>query len=333
MTTDPSSPTGGRTTPWHPGEVALQRAVGADDHLAAIGDRIIRREMPEQHRHFFAQLPFVVLGAVDPAGQVWATLRAGRPGFLAAPDAAHLQVLLARDPADPAEAGLEDGDAVAVLGIEPATRRRNRLNGRLHRLGSEAFTVSVDQSFGNCPQYIQRRAPRFLRDPRAAAPEPPAVSQQLDDRARAMIAAADSFYVATYVDGADGGRQVDVSHRGGRPGFVRIEADGSLTIPDFPGNRFFNTLGNILSNPRAGLAFLQDGTGDLLQMTGAATLLGPADLRAELPGAERYWRFHPRQLVFRPAGLPLALSLSADGWSPSTLRTGDWLPSTPPPAS
>src|SRR3546814_14766932 len=63
----------------------------------------------------------------------------------------------------------------------------------------------------------------------------------------------------------------DVSHRGGRPGFVRVtEDDGRsvLTIPDFSGNQFFNTLGNIAINPRAGLLFVDFATGDLLTLTG-----------------------------------------------------------------
>ncbi|MBP0492659.1 pyridoxamine 5'-phosphate oxidase family protein [Pararoseomonas indoligenes] len=280
--------------------------------------------MPEQHQGFFAMLSFVVLGAVDPEGQVWATLRAGRPGFMAAVDARHLRLGLARDPADPEDAGMEDGDALGLLGIDPVTRRRNRLNGTLRRSGADAFTVAVVQSFGNCPQYIQQRAALPLRDPRSAASAPPVVSERLDGRARAIISGADTFYVATYADIAGGERQVDVSHRGGRPGFVRIDADGRLTVPDFAGNRFFNTLGNMLVNPKAGLTFVEDGTGDLLQMTGRAEVLPDSPEVADFAGAERLWRFEPQKLVFRPAAFPLALSLVANGWSPSTLRTGVW---------
>ncbi|MGO7969101.1 flavin-nucleotide-binding protein, partial [Rhizobium ruizarguesonis] len=74
------------------------------------------------------------------------------------------------------------------------------------------------------------------------------IQQHLDDRARQMVEGADTFLVASYVDRDNGERQVDVSHRGGNAGFVHIGADGVLTIPDFPGNRFFNTLGNFLVN-------------------------------------------------------------------------------------
>nr|WP_231865084.1 pyridoxamine 5'-phosphate oxidase family protein [Sorangium cellulosum] len=54
----------------------------------------------------------------------------------------------------------------------------------------------------------------------------------------------------------------DVSHRGSKPGFVRVtEEDGRtvLTSPDFTGNFGFNTLGNLALNPRAGVLFVGEG--------------------------------------------------------------------------
>jgi Pyridoxamine 5'-phosphate oxidase len=49
---------------------------------------------------------------------------------------------------------------------------------------------------------------------------------------------------------------------------VRIGPDGVMTIPDFAGNLFFNTLGNFLVNPKGGLVFPDWETGGLLQLTG-----------------------------------------------------------------
>ena len=141
-------------------------------------------------------------------------------------------------------------------GSNSSTRRRNRLNGTIRRGSGDAFEVLVDQSFGNCPQYIQLRDFRFADDPADRTTAKPEISDHLDARARALIAGADTFFVASYVDLEDGRRQVDVSHRGGKPGFVRIGDDGVLTVPEFAGNLFFNTLGNFLLNPKAGLVFV-----------------------------------------------------------------------------
>jgi predicted pyridoxine 5'-phosphate oxidase superfamily flavin-nucleotide-binding protein len=304
-------------SPWHPGEVALQRTMGVDAHLAEIGSRLLRDAMPEQHRTFFAKLPFVVLGTVDPAGDAWATVRVGEPGFVASPDARTLTVAAGVEPGDPAEAGMADGDAVGLLGIELHTRRRNRANGLLRREGAGGFRIEVVQSFGNCPQYIQERhGQAAAADTRASTVEE---LTGLDDDARATIVAADTLFVASYADLASG-RQVDVSHRGGRAGFVRIEPSGVLVVPDFSGNRFFNTLGNIVLSRRAGVTFVDFASGDLLQLSGeAAVLAGGADA---VQGAERLWALRPRRIVRRRGALALRWSFA--GWSPATLRTGTW---------
>ncbi|RXT29465.1 flavin-nucleotide-binding protein [Rhizobium leguminosarum] len=297
------------TSPWHAGELAMQRSVGVAERMDGPGRNFVRRAMPEQHRAFFPMLPFVVLGAVDAKGDVWATVRAERPGFMASPEPEILEVHLPRDAADPADAGMEDGDAIAMLGIQLETRRRNRLNGVIRRTDAGAFQVRVGQSFGNCPQYIQLRSSAFARDPDVPTEMPPLHSGQLDDRARRMIEGADTFFVASYVDRENGERQVDVSHRGGNAGFVRVGADGVLTVPDFPGNRFFNTLGNFLVNPKAGLVFIDFETGDMLQMTGRVEVLLDSPEVATFQRAERLWRFTPEAIVLRPDALPLRWSL------------------------
>jgi predicted pyridoxine 5'-phosphate oxidase superfamily flavin-nucleotide-binding protein len=235
--------------PWHDGELRLQRQVGVIDQMAAIGRRSIRNHLIDQHRLFYPQLPFVVIGAVDGDGDIWATLRAGRPGFLGSPDPLHLDVALRRDPTDPAEAGMNDGDGIGLLGIELHTRRRNRLNGTIHRK-PDGFTIAVEQSYGNCPRYIQLRDFAIVGDPETFEPSSPVILERLTDTVAELVHRADTFFVASYVDDDRGFRHVDVSHRGGKPGFVRLDADGGLTIPDFAGNLFFNTLGNFLLNPR-----------------------------------------------------------------------------------
>ena len=296
-------------SPWHRGEVAIQESVGLAGRLAELGPRVIRDHLNAQHRAFFPLLPFAVIGSVDGEGRTWATLREGAPGFLHAPDPFHLRVEAPRDADDPAEAGLLDGDGVALLGIELATRRRNRLNGRIERSGPEGFTVRVEQSFGNCPQYIRSRHEVGPDLPRAARPRP-LVSERLDAAARAVVAAAETFFVASAVEEAGGRRQVDVSHRGGPAGFVRVGADGRLTIPDYSGNRFFNTLGNMLENPRAGLVFPDFATGDLLQMSGRTEVVLDPEPDERIAGAERLWRFVPERVVFRPGALRLRFAVA-----------------------
>ncbi|WP_238298984.1 2Fe-2S iron-sulfur cluster-binding protein, partial [Methylobacterium soli] len=203
------------------------------------------------------------------------------------------------------------------------TRRRNRVNGRIGGSADGVLRFAVDQSFGNCPQYIQLRDVALVRDPQEPFAGAVEESAELDAGARAMIEAADTFFVASYAE-RDDRRQVDVSHRGGKVGFVRVSADGPLTIPDFAGNLFFATLGNILLNGKAGLVFADFETGDLLQMTGDAEVVLSSPEIAAFQGAERLWTFRPRLVVRRRGALPLRWTFQADGWSPNSVTTGDW---------
>ncbi|MGL6242579.1 pyridoxamine 5'-phosphate oxidase family protein [Pseudomonas sp.] len=304
-------------SPWHAGEKQLQAHVGVAERMDTLGRRVIRGEMPDQHRQFYQQLPFMLYGAVDTDGNPWASILEGPPGFAHSPAPALLQFASLPGSDDPAQ--LQEGAAIGLLGIELHTRRRNRMNGRVGAVTESGFGVTVEQSFGNCPQYIQLRQFRSvaLADPATRVPQH---LNALDDAAQAMIASADTFFVASYVD-VDGQRSVDVSHRGGQAGFVQVEGN-RLTIPDFAGNLFFNTLGNLLINPRAGLLFIDFNTGDLLHLSGRAQVILEGPQVEAFQGAERLWTFDVERVVRRPAAL--ALRWRFDGVSPTSLLTGTW---------
>ena len=149
---------------WHEGETFIQEKVGVAERMAAVGQRVIRDFMPEQHRDFYAQLPFIVLGSVDGSGDAWATFLEGRPGFMSSPSSTILEIAARSDASDPASEGVSDGQPIGLLGMEMHTRRRNRMNGIVSR-SPEGVCVDVDQSFGNCPRYIQLRDFEFVREP------------------------------------------------------------------------------------------------------------------------------------------------------------------------
>ena len=291
------------TWPFHPGELEAQARAGGGSRGGAI-----REQMPEQHRTFFEALPFVVVASTHHGAPV-ATLWTGVPGFVTAPAPRTLRFAVALDPSDPASQAFIPGAPFGLLGIELLTRRRNRANGRVTAAGAGGVVVAIDQSFGNCPQYIQ---PREIRSAAPGAAEAEPFEQvdhdpghDLDHDAQAAIARADTFFVATgaHTDERTGG--VDVSHRGGPPGFVRVDGD-VLTIPDFKGNRYFNTLGNLVAEPRAALMFVDFVRGDLLHLQGTTEIQWDgAEVRA-LEGAERLWRFHVTHGWRRPGAYRFA---------------------------
>lgn len=309
-----------RQSPWHAGERQLQEKVGVGERMEVLGQKVIRDYMPDQHREFYHQLPFMIAGTVDGSGQPWATLIEGEEGFVTSPDPRRLSfdlAAMALDPLDPASSGLDAGDAIGLLGIELHTRRRNRINGQIRQASAQRLEIAVEHSYGNCPQYIQLRQYRRLPERGGERVD----STELDARPRALIEGADTFFVASYVEHDDGRRSVDVSHRGGRAGFVRVEGN-RLTIPDYAGNLFFNTLGNLSVNPRAGLLFIDFATGDVLQLGGRAEIILDSPLIKAFEGAERLWTFDVEQVVLRPAAISLRWAF--EEYAPTSLMTGTW---------
>jgi predicted pyridoxine 5'-phosphate oxidase superfamily flavin-nucleotide-binding protein len=306
---------------FHAGEQALQARLHPDlpARMQQSAGPAIRDFMPDQHREFFAMLPTLFVGSVDGQGRPWASVLSGRPGFVLSPDPRSLHVAAKPIAGDPLNDHLRLGAQLGLLGLQPETRRRNRMNGHIATLDDSGFTVEVEQSFGNCPQYIQARAPRF-----AAASETPRLLREaarLSPRAAAMLGQADTLFIATSADGEG----VDMSHRGGRPGFLRVEEiDGAtqLILPDFRGNKFFNTLGNIALNPRAGLLVMDYATGDVLQLTARAEIVWDGPEVDSFAGAERLLRLTVEEGHIIEGGLPLRWS--EPDYAPQLAGTGSW---------
>lgn len=287
------------TERFHAGEQALQLRAGVRTRMAEIGAAVIRDAMPEQHQRFFEQLPFVIVGGRDRRGQPWASAMAGPPGFVTATTARRLLLSGARDPADPVlGAGLHVGAALGLLGIEPHTRRRNRANGIVGALPPSELALEVRESFGNCPKYIHARRASF--DPSRVVPPQSHRSIGVEPAFAAVIAAADTCFIAT----AHPEVGVDVSHRGGRPGFVHVDGD-TLWMPDYSGNFFFNTLGNLVIEPRAGLLFIDLARGDLWHAAGEVAITWDGPEVAAFAGAQRLLRITIREVLCRVGALPL----------------------------
>jgi hypothetical protein len=289
---------------FHAGERALQTRAGVRDRMEFVGPRAILDAMPDQHRELFERLPYLVVGGRDPAGRPWATMLAGPPGFVRTPDDRTLAVAALPTGDDPFAAVLVAGAPVGVLGIELSTRRRNRANGSVASVGTDGFVVAVEESFGNCPKYITPRAVAPARAGPGSAPGGASdEGERLSARAAALLAATDTFFLATVARPEIGG--ADVSHRGGPPGFVTVgEHDGRtvLSVPDYPGNAFFNSFGNLEVDPRAGLLVVDFATGDTLSLTGTAMVSWD---RPNGGGTGRTLRFHVVAGRLRPAGTPL----------------------------
>ncbi|MEL6937088.1 MAG: pyridoxamine 5'-phosphate oxidase family protein [Cyanobacteria bacterium J06607_17] len=310
-------------SPFHAGELAIQSRLNVQTQIDRQGRRSIREYLPEQFRRFFAKLPYVTVGTVDAMGNPWASILVGELGFLSTPNEYTLSVKAAPLPGDPLATTLASGIDIGFLGIELHTRRRNRINGVVTTAHAEGFEVKVRQSFGNCPQYIQARTSELYALGLETSRTISEISV-LSEKEKTLITSADTFFIATayQADTAGVASGVDVSHRGGKPGFIRIDGDHILTVPDFAGNRHYNTFGNLEVNPRAGLLFIDFTQGDLLYLTGVANVIWEGPEISEFEGAERLMRFHLTRGYRVENSLPLRWS--APVFSPFLEHTGSW---------
>jgi uncharacterized protein len=259
--------------PFHAGELEIQGRAGVLAEAGAVGRGIFDAVPPTASR-FLGRQRLVVAASVSTHGQVWASLLTGAPGFAEVVDPGLVRIAARPAPADPLGENLEARPELGLLFIDPSTRQRLRINGR-GLSTDEGIFLAVEQVYGNCAKYIQRRAP--LPDGEAVA-EAPLVSSELGAAQAAWVSASDTFFIASLHP--RGG--ADASHRGGLPGFVRVLAPGVLAFDHYPGNAMFNTLGNLIENDRAGLLFVDFGAGHTLQLSGRAAVGADFSVRFEI---------------------------------------------------
>lgn len=259
----------------HPGELNVQARAGV--HGIAHGSATVVNDIPAVARQFLLEQPMIVVSAAHD-GAVWTTILVGEPGFIQTHDDSTVAIDADLPAEDPLFGAFDAGREVGMIAIEPATRRRMRINGRA-QLSDGVLTVQADQVFGNCPKYIQTRHGRLVD--RSTVTARTSGTALTEDQV-AWIASADTFFVGTTAAGLGS----DASHRGGNPGFIEVASD-RLTWPDYVGNSMYMTFGNLELDPRAGLLFVDFERGHTLHLTGTATIDWDRERAAQWPGAQR----------------------------------------------
>ncbi|GFF57997.1 conserved hypothetical protein [Aspergillus udagawae] len=298
---------------WHPGEASIQRQLG---YATAISSRwnAVENQLREQHQIFHtSKLSFMPLTTADSDGRPWAGIVAGstgQVGFVESPDVKTLVFRARLWEGDPILETLKEweflhGDPVenrkagerfltAGLGIEFSTRRRNKFAGRIEGVKAMTerdyvFGVEITEALGNCPKYINVRQlnlhpytnPQIAYQSLHMTP-----TEKLPDEVIDMITSADTVFIASIYtsDPATAAKfpsHAGMNSRGGLPGFIRVKPSDRRTVvlPDYSGNRFMSTLGNIESSGLAGLTIVSFTTGDILYLTGnAKNQIGPSAL-------------------------------------------------------
>jgi predicted pyridoxine 5'-phosphate oxidase superfamily flavin-nucleotide-binding protein len=260
-------------TGFHPGELAVQERAGTRQEAARLSPMLDPAELRGGIVAFLADRTFAAITARDADGRLWTSPLSGRPGFLEAVSPTTLAIR-ARLPAGDPLHGLPAGQQAGLVVVEFAARRRVRVNGTLMAADDGTLVLEVEQAYGNCPQYIHQRVLAQHSIGQDSTGQGSTGQGNPDDVRRAevlsaadagLIRAADTFFLGT----TNPERGSDTSHRGGTPGFVRVDGD-RLWWPDYPGNNLFNSFGNLAVDPEASLLFLDFDAGRTLQLSGTA---------------------------------------------------------------
>ena len=293
---------------YHEGERYVQERAGERDSALRL-EGFTTGPIPVRAMPFLAEQRMLAVGSVDEHGSVFASVVFGAPGLVWSGDGQSLHLDRTRIEAhdDPLWRHLCVGADVGFLAIELGSRRRLRINGVVTHVDPVRIDVDVHEAYPNCPKYIQRRIPVDAPGVRGSFAQPRAEGSALDDKHMRLIERADTLFVAS----RHPERGLDVSHRGGAPGFVRVLTPSRIRIPDYRGNSMFNTLGNFAVDDRAGVVFVDFERGTLLQMTGKATLQfdQPDEALQPTGGTGRYWDFNLERWLAVPIRAPIAWRL------------------------
>jgi len=245
---------------YHSGELQAQRRAGVRDLAERVG-RIIGPTIPAAAAAFLAQRTFVVTSTSSSDGSVHASILSGDVGFAATLDPTTIALRPGGGDGETVRRDLSETASIGLLAIDFSTRRRMRVNGTAVVNGS-SITISTREVYSNCQQYIHAHEEAGWTNAAVVTR-----AGHLDGRQRALIASADTFFIASHHPE----RGADASHRGGDPGFVSV-TPASVSWLDSPGNNMFNTLGNLLVHDRCSLLFVDFQSGDTLRIDGRASI-------------------------------------------------------------
>ena len=285
--------------PFHSGEIAVQTRAGVREDAEQIS-RVISNTIKPAALEFVRAQQIAIASTIAADGMIWASLLTGSPGFVRVLNEQTVQIDELSSFSDILYQNLHSNSLIGLLIIDLSNRKRLRLNGNITMQQPGILQVQIQQSFFNCPKYIQTR---YLKTTAIETRQRPEVQTRnmLNESDERWIAQADTFFIAS----AHLEQGTDASHRGGYPGFVQIVNSHTLLFPDYAGNNMFQTLGNLAVNPKAGLLFIDFDRGHTLQLTGQATILWDAERLADFAGAQRLIEFSVEQVLETQNATPL----------------------------
>lgn len=279
------------------GELYVQQKADVVKEASRVS-RIIQESADGFAQGFVQTQLFCFITSMDQDGGVWTSMLAGKQIGFAQFNTSN-QLFFSRDnfhffSDDILYENIVSNQSVGMLFIDLATRRRQRINGKLYN-DKDGLRLEIEQSFVNCPKYIQLRTlDRSSTEFKTLTKTEKGSGDSIPSHIKSIIEKADTLYLGT----AGKNKDLDTSHRGGNAGFVKFTNDNVLKIPDYFGNNMFISLGNIHEYSKTGILLIDDASMSILQLQGEAELIfdefGNED-KHPTGGTGRYWYFRIHQ--------------------------------------
>ncbi|KAF2825186.1 hypothetical protein CC86DRAFT_295112 [Ophiobolus disseminans] len=311
--------------PWNDGEEKMHKLLRVPPQ-----DNPTSTMLTPQASFMLQKGSLLALGTLDLQDRPWTTLWGGSPGFSeplgggfvgtrTLVDSEHdpvVQALVGEAKAGEMLQPKDGGKMLAGLAIELMTRKRVKIAGKMVagtvqdvkvQIGESdeertpetqnqiQLVTKIDESLGNCPKYLNQ----YVLQPALVQSQLLSNGPTLSGQARALINKSDMFFLSTSTSS-----DMDVNHRGGSPGFVRVISPTCIAYPEFSGNRLYQSLGNLQLNPRIGITFPDYETGDVLYITGTTEILVGTDAASLLPGSNLAVKIGITEARFIQRGLP-----------------------------
>jgi hypothetical protein len=270
--------------PFHQGELDVQKLTGEQAIASRVG-KLIQNSIPTRAFDFIHHQSVIWIGIEGQNSFLWAFPLFGSPGFINPNIERRLEISLEDNFSIPDKwfRSLQKSKAIGCLVIDLSTRSRVRINGIIREVSKNNLQIDIQQSYPNCPKYIRKRE---IRGEFAFAEFTIKSSGiELNEQAKSIINSSDTAFVTSLaLNGAD------VSHRGGKSGFIKYDFTNKILVPDYKGNSMFNTLGNFIANPQGGLIIVDFTRGYYLQLSGKINIIFDKELSIlDTGGTNRFW--------------------------------------------
>eukprot|EP01080_Neovahlkampfia_damariscottae_P008288 gene8288-112_t len=300
----------------HEGELEVQKKRLVPDEVGEMVEEITSTEIPYYNTGFFQGLKYLPISTLDSEGFPCTTILSS-PQISIKGQYIHIKATF--PPGDLFVSALEHDNnkdkknsLFAALGIDFNNRRRNKLSGILEHYFIDKNTIELklisNEYLGNCPKYITIR--KLVSKTRQ--PQKPIETVKFDEYSLKMLNNTSTIFLSTrHFSKIQQEIDMGLNHRGGSPGFVRYYEDKKnafLVIPDYSGNRFYQSLGNIESDKVAGIVIPNFVNGDILYCIGMAENLFNQEAEDIMPTITLLTRIKLTKTVLIKQGLNLELS-------------------------